>query len=461
MLADSPEQIISSVKSIVSEEIASLDSGVEISYTEYFNHTYMPDMVLSWPRQNEVRPLYLRSSFREGVTESEVRGLEGTEPVVLGLQSATEGGVEDTIRESARSTRRVFVTDIGSIDSFGRAGAVKGGQSTPLVEVLKSNLFRAGRGFMGSEDVTTLTEAAERAVSSDPEVSASGLRDLEEAASGIYAEDGAYQIGRVGRILQAAGTSMSIQSQLELEGRLSESDIRIVLPYLLRRPDVSDNLEFWSAISRLVDLESLENVIELEGLDITRLVNPDSLKSWSACRAELALNNDFDEEFDSADVTRWSIRAGKLSAITGPWNLVFASTDKRKLKGASDAREANWDDIARIARALIVESASLRGITRRLSVGAEESSNVVRDVDEITRALEDNYRVRKLDVRTPGSESDSVIDVDFKKMLATVHGSGAPLGELGTVALLLLGHRYQVSPGWLEVELPDEVGDKD
>jgi hypothetical protein len=59
------------------------------------------------------------------------------------------------------------------------------------------------------------------------------------------------------------------------------------------------------------------------------------------------------------------------------------SDDKRRFKGATDYLDVDWRDISAVTNALIVESASLRGITRRLTIGAEESSSVARDVADV------------------------------------------------------------------------------
>jgi hypothetical protein len=126
------------------------------------------------------------------------------------------------------------------------------------------------------------------------------------------------------------------------------------------------------------------------------------------------------------------------------------SDDKRRFKGATDYLDVDWRDISAVTNALIVESASLRGITRRLTIGAEESSSVARDVADVTTTLEDSYRAQHLAVRLPGSASpESLVDVEFPKGLATVLGPRLALGELGTIAIRVLGHRYPVEPSWL------------
>ena len=57
-----PHDARSAVHDLVGTELRKLDSGVHIEATDYFNHSFVPDFVLSWGGQDEVRSrdLFLR-----------------------------------------------------------------------------------------------------------------------------------------------------------------------------------------------------------------------------------------------------------------------------------------------------------------------------------------------------------------------------------------------------------------
>jgi hypothetical protein len=454
MQSSTPDAIISGVKSIVASEVDALNPGITIEYTNYFNHTFMPDMVLKFPgRSGGSRPLYIRNSLRLNTTLEDMQTLEDREPVVLGLRPG-DPGTDAEVRTAARHSKRVFVTDIASLDSFGRKLSEPSAADAPLSGVLRANLLRAGRGMMTENDIEGVQKAVQDVVSTNPEVAATGIADLDRLAADLYAEDGAFQIRRIGRIIQASLSPASLRSLLSGGGRLSDSDARIILPYLLNRADLGPEEEVWSTLAELIHLEDVETLPEIEGFSLDRLVNRVALSTWSASRAELVLNNDFDPEGlsdpSAIDQTEWSVRAGKLVATTGPWRLFFVSDDKRRLKGGTDYSDVEWRDIASTASAMVIDSASIRGITRRLTIDAEESSNVARDIADVTATLEDSYRVQHLSVRLFASESpESTVDIDFRKGLATVRGPRLALQELGTVAIRLLGYRSPVEPDWM------------
>ncbi len=447
-----PTDIVADVKNIVAHEIEQLSPGIDIKYTDYFNHTYMPDMILTWGgRKTEERPVFLRNSLRLESTLFDVRGLKDRAPVVLGLRQV-DPSVEIMVRESSTETQRVFVTDVASIDQAGQSSPGASNTSAPLLSIVRSNLLRTGRGIMTTTDATALVSATEQVAASDPVIATDAFVRFEALTDSLLAEDGAYQVSRAGRLIRAIQSPSLLAEFTETAtGRLSETDLSILLPVLLNRDDAERlGTDLWSAVARLVELEDLESLPSIDGLDVSPLAES-AVSEWQATRVELVLNNEFDPDVATGveyASTKWHIRGGKLMATIGPWNLVFVSDDKRRLRGASDSREANWAEIASVAGAMIVESATLRGIVRRLTIDAEQSSNVVRDIERITSTLDDSYRVQQLVVRLPGSDGAGV-EVDFQKMLSTVQTGTVPVDELGSIAVRLLGHRSAVEPTWL------------
>ncbi|WP_146101014.1 hypothetical protein [Nocardia nova] len=453
MNAATPDEIISGVKGIVAREIEKLSSDVRIEYTDYFNHTYMPDMVLSWgSRQAEQRPIFLRNSLRLRPTLGDVEGLESRSPVVIGLKPA-DPDIGPRVRESVRRTRRVFVTDVSSIDVAGRQASSKDSVA-PLLGIVRNNILRTGRGLMTVSDAEELLSATEDVMASDPIVADAALSRFESLTDSLLAEDGSYQVSRASRLLRAINDPDLLSEVLpSVSGRISETDLSIMLQYLFaRETTAAPDGRFWETLATLVDLQDLERIQGIEDRDISPLASR-AIDLWTGRRAELVYNSEFEPGGDRTG-TVWFMRAGKLHAVIGPWKAVFVADDNRRLKGSVDAREANWDDISAIARSMVIESATLRGIVRRLTIDAEQSGNVIRDIDNITSTLDDSYRVQQLTARIVGTEGPG-IEVDFRKMLTTTKGGTVPISELGTVALRFLGHRNPVDAAWFVGPGPD------
>lgn len=55
---EDPADLIAGVKDAVTDELLAVDPELEVQRTQYFNHTYVPDLVLAWKGgQRELYPV--------------------------------------------------------------------------------------------------------------------------------------------------------------------------------------------------------------------------------------------------------------------------------------------------------------------------------------------------------------------------------------------------------------------
>src|SRR5262245_12067356 len=81
---DGTTESATAVKRAVARSLSAVDPGVTIETTDYFNHSFAPDLVLRWerPGQHEERFVFLRFNDEpEWITE-ELPRLEHRHPVV-------------------------------------------------------------------------------------------------------------------------------------------------------------------------------------------------------------------------------------------------------------------------------------------------------------------------------------------------------------------------------------------
>lgn len=482
--------IISGVKEAVAREISILSPDADVKFTNYYNHTYMPDILMKWGRGKKevVRPVFIRNSLRPSSIANDVRSLESESPVVLALKGTVPDVELTPVRNQARQTARVLVTDIRSLEQVsdsatGSTGEAVGNSiaASPLMRIVQGNLLQSGRGLFTEVDAENLTAAANSIQTASSQDSDSAFELFRSTANQIFSPDGVTQLVRAGRLLQSGMSRVDLSEFIELSGgKLSDTDIKIILPYLLTRDDSSSDPEFWGLLGSMVDLSVLEELPELSGIDLSRLVSP-SLHMWTAKKAELVINSEYgSEEGSEAELlpdaiehagasveiqkltpdrppnerTTWSVMGGRLTGILGPWKLVIVANDARRLSGRDgDALAADWDEVSTEASKFVLDSISLRGITRRILVSAEESGDVASDVARIRESLQENFRVTEALVRVPGSDYEESIRVDFRRMTATVERGVLPVSELGSAALSLLGHRYPIAFSWNVLEM--------
>ena len=454
-----PQDVIDGVKGAVVKELEGLDSTADIRTTDYFNHSFAPDIVLTW-RENgrdTVRNVFLRYSLASAAAGRDIPALAGFGPVLLGLREEPDVAVIEEVRAEAAEAPRVLITDTRSLDditdpnttpaSNSPASSV-GSARQPLLQLVRSNVMRGGRGLFlsDSEDVATLTR------SDDDLDDVADLDSFNSVVRTLFVEDAAARLVRAGQMIRMgiSGDTAKLSAAQRLDqdepsavlgGRLSEAELLVVLPYLLSRVDVTNDPRYWSYVGEMVSLKRLEEMAErLAGLDLTRLVEP-NLSTWTAARASAGLNVEIDDENTMVAATGWRMHGRMLALIVGPW-IMHLTSDRRKLSGRKDSMSARWDDLAEPLSRFALNAVTLQGLIRRVRVQAERSDDVYRDVDTITSNLDDTFRVPDVEVLVPGGQQDAVISADFTRMIAEARPH-APASALLRVAEELLAHARQ------------------
>lgn len=468
MQSSNPHDIITGVKEAVAQEVNSLSPDANIVVTEYFNHTYMPDLVLEWNEagKRDQRPIFFRSTLRPAVVD-EVEALAQRGPVVLSLTAPTERGESfDVLRERTRQTNRVLVTDVASLadvaapaDAPGSADS-RHGVGVPLLRLVQANLLKGGRGLLTSDDAERLTRSTEPADETGG-IDEMFLSSFQESADELFAPDAALRLRRAAELLRF-GLSRDVVETLSLsQGQLSDVELRVLVPYLLSDETASTNSRLWTHIGAMMSLERLEEIGDvLAGVNVRALVVP-NVDTWTARRAQLVINSSFEDDdevlseedegaenrtagvaADAVDAEpagpAWYLRNRMLTAEAGPWRL-FITTDARRLKGRKDSAAVRWDDISALLTRFALDSVDLRGLSRRIFVSAEQSGDVSADVALIRASIEDSFHVTEVRVRRAGDDAeDACMRVDFTEM--TVTANQAPIASLIS-ALGLLAHR--------------------
>lgn len=468
MASINADDIVTGVKDAVAQEVASLSPDAKVVRTNYFNHSYMPDLVLEWHDAGRpyARPIFLRNDLRPEVTEQDVRSLARQEPVVLSITALDEPSVAaGPLREHAREANFVLITDVVSLANMAAPfdttrSASNGREEAPLLRLVQANLLKGGRGLLTPHDVERLAQSA-APPGSGAALTAQFLATFQETADEMFAPDAALRLRRSAELLRLGLSTEVIDAVAGASGELSEAELRVLIPYLLADETARANTRLWRYIGSMMSLERLEELGDaLAETDVTALVVP-NLETWTAKRAQLVINSSYEEPIDSTSVLRtagfetedepepedlnsgdsfWFISNRLLTADAGPWRLFIAS-DARRLKGRTDSIAANWDDISPLINGLALDSVDLRGLSRRISVGAEGSGDVSSDVARIRSLIDDSYQVTNVQVRRPDDdESLGSLNVDFTEMTVTAARGGAPIASLVRAAELL-AHR--------------------
>ncbi|MDX3663650.1 hypothetical protein PV646_40750 [Streptomyces sp. ID05-26A] len=455
MESSNPRDIVSGVKEAVANEVSSLSPDAKVVLTQYFNHTYMPDLVVEWQEagKRDHRPIFIRNQLRPS-TADEVRALATSEPMMVSIGPSLEpsGGAEN-VRRQALQEQRVLVTDVAALSEVATPAGFEespGRAKEPLVRLVQTNLIKGGRGLLTLDDAALLIRGA-TPTADDDGISQQFLQSFQERTRDTFTFEAALRLNRAAELLHFGSSASDGLDAPESTGQMSDTELAVLLPYLLSDPTSIAKPALWTHIGSMMSLERLEAMANmLVGVNVSPLVVPNST-TWTAKRAQLVIDGEAGQDDDpSADAAVqaddahdppvWQVEGRKyITAKVGRWK-VNVTSDARRLQGRIDGTAAHWDDIAALLSDFALDAVDLRGISRRIQVSAEESGDVSRDIGLIRGSLDDIFQVPKVKIRRIGDDQDASLDTDFGEMTVTAT-KAASIASVVT-ALNLLAHRW-------------------
>lgn len=427
------------VQRVVMAEIAALDPAIEPRPTGYFNHSYIPDVVMEWSDQGKQgqRSLFLRHSLRSSEATGDWEALTTVTDTPMYLSLAPREPAPITRRARRRTTpeSRALVTTVPALDELTEQ---PDRERDPLLNVVRANLVRSARGLVVGDDVDDLV------LPSDRRVEPQDLEAFNASVLRTFTEDGAVRINRVFNIVRAAlaPEEQTLAFELDWGGVLSDTEVRNLLPYLLTLDGVAENRAFWRRLGAAMTLRQIERLyVPFSDVDLTPLVAA-CADLWQATRAQLAIRSEvIDDELADRPPT-WRMSGRTLTAEVGDWRVHFA-WDGKKLRGRKDSLPARWEDLRPELRPYDVTQVELHGVSRRVTSGSDGSADVKGDVDRIIATIEDSFHIPSVTVQVTEDDEPKRLAADFVTML--VHAEPpASLSAVIQVALKILGYRYPV-----------------
>jgi hypothetical protein len=419
----------------MASELEQLDSTAKIEDTHYFNHSAIPDFVVSWGADRSKREVFLRHSYESVDDADDERYLADADAMVVALRPATEGVRGRNVAPAAGS--RLLVTDTAAVDVI---SARESAHERPLTTLVQANFLRGARGHVGPT-------RAEQLLQMDEGQNPAG-KSAQTLIAESFAEDAAARITRTAELIALA---LDDQHQVvpRVGGQLSLAELRSLLPWLLRQESARSNAPFWRYVGTLFTFEDFEGIRQdLAGLDVTPLVRANA-NSWSAKRAYVGLVVPT-ENSGGPRPTGWSFENAALGIDIGSRRLYLAHRGAM-LKKRPGGSSPGWDSVRPTLAGQRIGSIDLKGIRRSIRVTAEESPDVRADVEDVTQSLNDAYFVDRVTVRVDAAGAgDGLVDLEvrFTEGLVVADG-GASLRDLSSAALEVLELGRELDSGIL------------
>ncbi|GAA2166454.1 hypothetical protein [Actinomadura napierensis] len=481
------EEFISRVKATVHAELELLDPTAMIEQTPYYNHSFIPDFVLSWDEAagKSSRQIFLRSSIRSTTAGNDITALAEQRPVLLALRPARaqQRREVETAQEQILRSPNVLITDAAAVSDFSGDRATI---DNPLRTLVRTNLVRGGRGVLVTDTARRLSVGT-RNLGEHGE----GIAEFTQIIGDVFTSDAATRLQRAAELLEMGvsgdlsrlhGDDLEEGPRRAVGGRLSDAELQVLLPYLLTHPEITSDPAYWSHLGSMITLARLESMAtDLEGIDLSPLVVP-NLPTWPAARSSTVLHvndeerppvispaNDPDSSATTnastppgeragmarietsgdpvSPVTGWHFHSRMISLVVGQWRIHIAANGKR-LKGRDSSAPARWDTLVGLLPGLKLITVSLHGLQRRVRISAEEGGNVYDDVRTIRESIDDQFQVPEIELRPQDAEATGKITVSFTRHLVSATDP-VPSSELFWLALNLLTLNNPIAPAEL------------
>ncbi|MFC0532055.1 hypothetical protein [Phytohabitans kaempferiae] len=318
---EDPRSRISAIKNAVVENIHAADERVKVAVTDHFNHTFVPDLILSWPGETESRSVFLRTSYRAWDLLQDLDMLASERPILMPLVPIEVDDNTSADLEQQSSEQRTLITDPYGLEALDRQT-----DTAPVVSLLSHALLQGGRGLISSDRATRISEEVGAgfagAQHADYELTSIAVQAAETALD----SDRASQLNRLlHAVWIGSGASPSqFPAATGTTAILDAANLR----FILELPDLPDP-GFWDRIGRGLRTERLCELGDFPPSDnLQRLLAGCAYRlTAKACRVINASA--------SVDSPRWEVVNGTLTMRTSARRIHFAPRYVRELPDSS------------------------------------------------------------------------------------------------------------------------------
>ncbi|GAA2296585.1 hypothetical protein GCM10010234_43440 [Streptomyces hawaiiensis] len=427
--APDPRDAVDRIKNVVARELEETDARATIKKTDFFNHSFAPDLVLSWPGEKE-RFVFLKSDTRPDVLREDVDAVRKHGPIVFALDEVGEYPSRSDLPQTTSADNTLIA------DSRGMEALIRGRHAEPVVALASSAVLQGGRGL--------LTEPEAEAMAASISNGFAGAQVLDSASTGaaVHEITGHFDPRRTSRLLRflsavwvgSGGSAANFPGTQDVTGDLDNA----ALEFLLDLPPIEDR-EFWRRIGRALTLETISQLKpKADSENLQQLVNSNlDVLHARACRIierQPMLGDDDTQTF------KWALERDML-CLKGQHSTAYFAGKVDGLK--IDAQEGQGISLGElVSRAEIlgipISELELATPTRTVSYATVNKDDISHDEEllELSRTFSSAALVQSSVATLLGSRP---LVCDFLEKTGKARTTSRfPLGVMAPAALCLL-----------------------
>lgn len=419
---------VAAIKKAVVRSLRTVDPRVSVETTDYFNHSFAPDLVLTWPftPSQPERFVYLRFNEHLDWISQDLRLIEDRHPVVYGLAASLPDSPAEAAELSRQSAEtQTLVTDAASVDFLAAE------PPTGLGGLVGRAIIRGGRGLLDTQRASSVTtEIADGFQAARSADTARTRSAVERAIEFLRPSESDRLLG----FLQAMWIGAGARSD-DFPGpvAISQDPGNDGLAFLIQDEEIADR-QFWRALGSSLSLERLAS-LGLVGAppNLQHVISANIDRLWArACRVK----PDEPRLGDDSSLL-WRVDRG-LVALSGSSFTAYLGSTVDDIDQIKVGRKHNGVTVAELRQrsSSPVDLLELSNGERVVTYGSEDQTDVASD--DALGALSDALgfsNVRRATVNL----NDRRLDLDFTTNTISARTSGRPpVSDLLKVGLPLL-----------------------
>jgi hypothetical protein len=441
---DAPGRI-AVIKKAVAAEVRAADPAVNVRNTDYFNHSFAPDMVLRWPKEDRERLLFVRPSATPSWLLDDLQLVASYRPMLFTLEDLnTPPDTSDVADEASRANLGAAATTSNTwiTDPSGLAAISTVRTQDPVLGLLSQALVRGRRGVSDGNEVGALTASTSAGFTGATVLSTAATR---AAIQAIESHLDSEQSGRLTRVLRAVwegngGASAQFPTTVAI-GALTDDDLTYLLAATGDAP-----AEFWRRIGRTVTTAQLGRVRTDDPSPTLHALVSANLDTLQAKGLRVV-----GEPFklgESEDVPRWIVSRGCLALRGLNWTAYLAA---RRIEELPPAEEMRAPDLATLrrrtgGRRVAITQVQIGRGDREVTYAAKDGIDVLDD-PELPKVASD-MNVTAIEGAAATLASGGTVNIDFVRRTAVGPTSSMfPVGSLVRSTLPLLSDLSEEEEG--------------
>ncbi|MFX4293641.1 hypothetical protein [Streptomyces bohaiensis] len=405
---DEPDDqtMFSRIKNTVARRLKETDPQALVTTTEFFNHTHVPDLVVTWPRRPRTpsRHIYLRTTSNQQELNDDLHRLPSeNNPVLLTL-----GHLEAAEHLTEPSGHKLLL-DTAAVDSLRPAAG-----APDIPQLVSRSVLEGGRGTLdGSTTTGLLTTVADGADAARTGTPGPTQRAVQTASDHLNQQVAGRLSSFLAALWQGSGNTLA---NFPGPQRTTEGLDVTALMYLLETEEISD-AAFWNRIVGMLNLAALLQVPSTGAANLQHLMR-EAISQWKA-RACMVVPGSRGPEVGP---WKWVLHDGDLVLQTPRFHAVVG-TSRKALNPAEGYDLPSLEEVRARAERFGIPLTQLRmSVTDRHIGYGGAGDDISHDekLDQLSGAINEAKLVIETDARV---SSGAVLTCTFGNKTASAHGS--------------------------------------